>query len=80
MIVYHGSYCKVDNPNISFSREALDFGKGFYVTSIKQQAISWTDRFKRRGKDGYLNIYNLQIEKLRKDIKLKYLKVTILNG
>jgi len=26
MIVYHGSYCLVQNPNISFSREALDFG------------------------------------------------------
>lgn len=25
MIVYHGSYCLVQNPNISFSREALDF-------------------------------------------------------
>lgn len=71
MIVYHGSYCKVDNPNISFSREALDFGKGFYTTSIKQQAISWTDRFKRRGKDGYLNIYDLEIEEAKEKYKVK---------
>jgi len=71
MIVYHGSYCKVDCPNISFSREALDFGKGFYTTSIKQQAISWTDRFKRKGKDGYLNIYNLEIEETKERYKVK---------
>jgi len=71
MIVYHGSYCKVDYQNISFSREALDFGKGFYTTSIKQQAISWTDRFKRKGKDGYLNIYNLQIEETKERYKVK---------
>ena len=35
MIVYHGSYCIVDKPDIKFSREALDFGKGFYVTNIR---------------------------------------------
>lgn len=39
MKVYHGSYCLVEDPDISFSREALDFGKGFYVTNIKEQAI-----------------------------------------
>lgn len=50
MRVYHGSYCIVDKPDISFSRDSLDFGKGFYVTNIEKQAISWTDRFKKRGK------------------------------
>lgn len=50
MIVYHGSYCLVANPHISFSRDALDFGKGFYVTGIEEQAVSWTSKFKRRGK------------------------------
>ena len=38
MIVYHGSYCIVDKPDIRYSREALDFGKGFYLTNIKEQA------------------------------------------
>lgn len=27
MVVYHGSYCLIDNPYVSFSRDALDFGK-----------------------------------------------------
>ncbi len=71
MIVYHGSYCIVDNPYISFSRDALDFGKGFYVTEIKEQAISWTSKFKRRGKNGYLNIYKLDIDKAVGKYKVK---------
>lgn len=71
MIVYHGSYCIVDNPHISFSRDALDFGKGFYVTSIEEQAINWTNKFKIRGKKGYLNIYKLSIDEVRKNYKVK---------
>lgn len=71
MIVYHGSYCIVDNPHISFSRDALDFGKGFYVTEIKEQAINWTSKFKRRGKKGYLNIYKLDINKVMGNYKVK---------
>ncbi|MCY6371761.1 DUF3990 domain-containing protein [Clostridium ganghwense] len=71
MIVYHGSYCLVDNPHVSFSREALDFGKGFYVTGIEEQAINWTNRFKRRGKKGYLNIYTLPIEEIKQIYKVK---------
>ena len=30
MIAYDGSYCEIKHPNIEFSRDALDFGKGFY--------------------------------------------------
>ncbi|UZQ49579.1 DUF3990 domain-containing protein [Clostridium kluyveri] len=71
MIVYHGSYCIVDNPHISFSRDALDFGKGFYVTEFKSQAINWTNKFKKRGKNGYLNIYNLEIDKVNNSCKIK---------
>ena len=34
MELYHGSYCEVKNPNISYSRDSLDFGKGFYIFYI----------------------------------------------
>lgn len=71
MRVYHGSYCIVDKPDISFSRDSLDFGKGFYVTNIEKQAISWTDRFKKRGKKGYINIYELKLEKRKEKFKVK---------
>lgn len=71
MIVYHGSYCIVDKPQVSFSRDALDFGNGFYVTEIEEQAINWTNKFKRRGKNGYLNCYNLEIENVKRIYKIR---------
>lgn len=71
MIVYHGSYCIVDTPDVSFSRDDLDFGRGFYATQIKDQAISWSSKFKRRGKKGYLNIYELDIDKVKEVYRCK---------
>ena len=37
MIVYHGPIQEVQKPDISHSSHNLDFGKGFYVTTVKQQ-------------------------------------------
>lgn len=44
MIVYHGSIEIVKNPDINHSFRPLDFGKGFYVTTVKDQAIKWAKR------------------------------------
>lgn len=41
MIVYHGSLEIVKNPDIQHSFRPLDFGKGFYVTTVKTQAEIW---------------------------------------
>ena len=57
MILYHGSVVIVDNPDLKHSRENLDFGKGFYLTPIYEQAKNWCERFKRRGKDGIISCY-----------------------
>lgn len=40
MILYHSSDVVVERPDVVHSREFLDFGKGFYLTSIHNQAIS----------------------------------------
>lgn len=71
MIVYHGSYCEVKYPNIEFSRDALDFGKGFYVTNIKEQAINWARKFELRGKKSYINIYDLDLDEIKKKYRIK---------
>ena len=71
MELYHGSYCEIKNPNISFSRDSLDFGRGFYLTNIKQQAIDWVNRFIRREKDGCVNIYDIDLDGLSKIYKIK---------
>ncbi len=38
MIVYHGSSEIVKAPDVRHSYRALDFGKGFYVTAVREQA------------------------------------------
>ena len=44
MIVYHGSIITVDRPDVNHSYRPLDFGKGFYVTSVREQAERWALR------------------------------------
>ena len=48
----------------------MDFGKGFYVTSIKEQAINWAGKFKLRGKKSYINIYNLDIDTIKEQYNI----------
>lgn len=57
MILYHGSTQVISEPNVSFSRERLDFGQGFYTTPLNKQATDWAIRFKRLGKTAVLNTY-----------------------
>ncbi len=44
MIVYHGSSIAVQHPDVCHSYRALDFGKGFYVTTVWKQAERWAKR------------------------------------
>jgi len=44
MIYYHGSSIEVAKPDTLHSKKHLDFGKGFYVTSVREQAIRWAKR------------------------------------
>lgn len=42
MRVYHGSYVELAKPDIIHSRKKVDFGVGFYVTPIEEQAKWWS--------------------------------------
>ncbi len=44
MIVYHGSIQTVDKPDVLHTERTLDFGAGFYVTTVEEQAIRWAKR------------------------------------
>ena len=57
MILYHTSYKRIENPDISYSRDYLDFGKGFYLTHIREQAERYGLRFSRRRKESWLNTF-----------------------
>ncbi|MCL2041982.1 MAG: DUF3990 domain-containing protein [Bacteroidales bacterium] len=47
MKVYHGSYTKIDEIDLTKCELNRDFGRGFYVTNIYEQAKFWA---KRKGK------------------------------
>lgn len=59
MRVFHSSPFVIDHPEISYSRDFLDFGKGFYVTSLEEQARKYARRFVLRGRTAFLNVYEL---------------------
>lgn len=44
MIVYHGSNTVVQHPDVIHTCRNLDFGKGFYVTTVREQAERWAKR------------------------------------
>ena len=50
MRIYHASNVVVDNPDTVHSRDYLDFGRGFYLTTIREQAEKYGLRFLRRGR------------------------------
>ena len=68
MILYHGSHNAVEKPDISFSRDNTDFGRGFYTTTIKSQAEKWTHRFKRRFGYGTISLYEVDEDCLQKNV------------
>jgi predicted ester cyclase len=41
MILYHGSNQNFDNVDLSKAKDRRDFGKGFYTTTIREQALQW---------------------------------------
>ena len=68
MKVYHGSTVIVEKPLVSYGRDNLDFGKGFYTTNMQSPAEKWVQRFIALGKKGYINIYHFEDS----DIRTKY--------
>jgi hypothetical protein len=59
MILYHGSQEIIKEPNPFLGRKNVDFGQGFYLTDLQDQAVRWLNRRKKTypKKNGILNIY-----------------------
>ena len=71
MMLYHGGLTIIETPDITLGRQKVDFGRGFYLTDIKDQAVRWINRKKRQTsqKSGFLNIYEY-LEKPELNIKI----------
>jgi len=72
--VYHGSYVKIREVNLSFCQKGRDFGRGFYVTKFRSQAEQWAIRKGRwRNTQGEVTEFWFH-EELAGILKLKFLK------
>lgn len=55
MKLYHASNQVINKPEVKYSRDYLDFGKGFYLTSLYEQAERYAQRFIRREQEAWIN-------------------------
>jgi hypothetical protein len=61
-ILYHGSNHSFDEVDLSKSKDKRDFGRGFYTTTLREQAEDWArvlfDRYKGDG----IFVYEMELE------------------
>ena len=75
VIVYHGGTEIIEHPICQFGRPNLDFGRGFYVTDLCQQATNWAALVADRRKMApVLNRYRLNREAILAEGRCKIFK------
>lgn len=72
IIVYHGGTEIIESPICKFGRRNLDFGQGFYVTNLRQQAERWAKNMAiSRNKIAMLNRYRLNRQAIINEARCK---------
>lgn len=72
IIVYHGGTEVVEHPMCQYGRSKLDFGKGFYVTNLREQAVSWAINMATlRQKKPVINRYKLYRKAILEEARCK---------
>ncbi len=68
--LYHGSYVGVPAPLTGAGRRELDFGPGFYVTNLREQAERWARRvcIIRAADSPLLSVYDFDETALPADV------------
>jgi hypothetical protein len=75
MKVYHGSYTEIDVIDLSFCETGKDFGQGFYVTKLREQAEFWAEKKgERKGKNGFVTEYDFDEFFLESSMMIKVLR------
>ena len=59
--LYHGSTTIVEHPIVRLGLKDLDFGPGFYLTPLYDQAVRWAKRVRiiRKAEQAVVNTYKL---------------------
>ncbi|MHC6201669.1 DUF3990 domain-containing protein [Breznakiellaceae bacterium SP9] len=62
LILYHGSNLNFDVVDLSKSKDKRDFGRGFYTTTLREQAEDWAKVLFDRYKGDGVIIYKMELE------------------
>ena len=59
IVLYHETTLRLEQHLACVGREDLDFGKGFYLTRLRDQAERWAIRVQliRLSSDAWINMY-----------------------
>jgi hypothetical protein len=60
MTVFHGSNIGFDKVSLDFAKDRRDFGRGFYTTTIKEQAADWAEALCGRSKTKTAYLYEFE--------------------
>lgn len=72
LTVYHGGTDIIERPICLFGRPNLDFGRGFYVTDLREQALQWASQMAtRRGLPPVLNRYLLNKDAIASEARCR---------
>lgn len=66
--LYHGSYIAVPFPLVGLGRNNVDFGQGFYLTNLPEQAKAWARTIaerKGRNTEPIISAYTLDYSSLK---------------
>lgn len=73
MTLFHGGTDVIQNPKVDAGRLGLDFGRGFYATTLFEQACKWAQRASRqRLVPPVVNVYNFDEVKARAYRRLSF--------
>lgn len=71
-ILFHGGSDIIETPEIREPQRTLDFGKGFYLTTSRQQAERWVrNRLHEPEEIGYVNTYTFNRESAIGSLNIK---------
>jgi hypothetical protein len=74
-IVYHGGTDEIKSPDCKYGRTGLDFGSGYYLTDVREQAVNWAKQIAdKRMKSPLLNVYTLDDTCLTERYRCKIFK------
>lgn len=68
--LFHGSYVPVQTPLVKLGRKKVDFGQGFYLTKLRQQAESWARAIaerKGRNTQPIVSSFALDLDSIKTD-------------